>query len=117
MMRVRSQRGGGGGRRPRCRPTESLGSKSSTGNTILGPGPGVGFAARRAAKSVTSACRAVEGPPSLAAAAGGQTALVLDTPGLGDAARSEEEVYEEIRRGLQELVPHGSQARVGEDEF
>jgi len=87
----------------------------------------VGFAARRAAKSVTSACRAVEGPPSLAAAAGGQTALVLDTPGLGDAARSEEEVYEEIRRGLQELVPHGSQAclllvlsiaaRVGEDEF
>lgn len=114
--------------------------KSSTANSLLGPERGAPFLARRAATAVTRTCHAEEvadGFAELDVGANGDTVdgdaapashrlLVLDTPGLGDAA-SEEDTYTEIRRGLSELVPAGAKvclllvlslaSRVGEDEL
>lgn len=93
--------------------------KSSTANTLVGQlvEP---FTTRHSASAVTAACRAEH------AEIDGQRVIVLDTPGLGDAATPEEEVLNEIRRGVKELTPTGAamcilwvmslNSRVGEEE-
>lgn len=93
--------------------------KSSTANCLCRPT--VPLAAKRAASAVTSACQTLE------ATINGHDVLVIDTPGLGDAAKTEAEIFEEIRNSLKVLVPEGArvclvlvlsfQARVGEAEM
>lgn len=95
--------------------------KSSTANSILGPALGSPFVARRAASAITRNCQ------SCRTVVGDQEILVLDTPGLGDAAVEDSEIHSEIRRGLNAHVPKGArvclififsfQARVGDDEI
>jgi len=93
--------------------------KSSTANALCRPA--VPLAAKRAASAVTNSCQMLE------VTINGQELLVIDTPGLGDAASSEAEIFTEIRSGLKALVPDGArvclalvlsfQARVGEAEL
>jgi len=95
--------------------------KSSTANTILQPPPDACFVARRSAAAVTASCRAVFGEVE------GQKILMMDTPGLGDAAMSDNDVFAEIMRGFKEHIPAASPvcllhvmnlgSRVGEDEL
>eukprot|EP00928_Gymnodinium_smaydae_P067993 TRINITY_DN51035_c0_g1_i1.p1 TRINITY_DN51035_c0_g1~~TRINITY_DN51035_c0_g1_i1.p1 ORF type:complete len:316 (-),score=64.93 TRINITY_DN51035_c0_g1_i1:88-1035(-) len=95
--------------------------KSSTANTLLGEAAPDAFVSRRSATSVTHECRAV------ASACDGRQILVVDTPGLGDASRSDAEILEEIRSGLPKVVPEGAplclllvlslQARLDQDLF
>jgi len=96
--------------------------KSSTANSLCASLKlELPFEARRSACAVTGACRAEVGPIAT------RQVLVLDTPGLGDAALTAREVHNEIRRGITELAPAGAevcallvlslQSRVGEDDF
>lgn len=95
--------------------------KSSTANTVMQPPSDARFVARRSAAAVTAGCRAMSGEVE------GQKILVMDTPGLGDAAVPDNDVFAEIIRGFTEHIPAGSPVcllhvmnlgtRVGEDEL
>lgn len=94
--------------------------KSSTANTLVGQ-VAEPFTARRSAAAVTGTCRAET------VQLDNDQAIVLDTPGLGDAATPDPEILKEIRRGLEDFTNVESavsviwvtslQSRLGEDDF